>query len=234
VVVPDRFWLLRTLRSFAHELHSIPLPEIRLPYPNVLLNRNIYPKTIFLSQHLPVRRAKKANTDAHVPAPIFLPAYLVTIGRSNDTAPDGPGSEPYRTDLLTNAPTVTGTVAAVEGLVRLEAQIDAGPLQDITGTVTGGTYVFDPGPLPPGPYRITVRATDVRGGTGQESLDFRDNHPPVADAGPARTVDQGSHVSFDASGSQDGRGPAVRPRVALPRWQHRGRAFRPTRLSRRR
>jgi len=46
-----------------------------------------------------------------------------------------------------------------------------------------------------------------RGGTGLESLDFRVNHPPVAHAGPDRTVDQGSQVSFDASDSRDVEAP---------------------------
>ena len=44
----------------------------------------------------------------------------VTVGLTNDTAPDGPGSDPYRSDLLTNDPRVSGTATDDHGITLLQ------------------------------------------------------------------------------------------------------------------
>src|SRR5262249_19262179 len=113
----------------------------------------------------------------------------------------------YRTDKLTNDATITGVATDDNGVRKLEAKIDGGALQDITATLTGSTYRYDPGRLPPGPHRITIRATDTIGQTTDAVVDFRVNTPPTANAAGNRTTDEGSTVRFDGSASSDLEGP---------------------------
>lgn len=69
----------------------------------------------------------------------------VTVDLENDTAPEGLGVEPYRTDRLTNDSTVVGTATDDLEVVLLEAQIDDGGFTDITGALAGGCAGEPPG-----------------------------------------------------------------------------------------
>jgi hypothetical protein len=128
---------------------------------------------------------------------------VVTVGLVNDTAPTGPGSAPYLTDLLTNDPRVQGTTDDDEGVVKLEAKVDNGAFVDITSTLQNGHYQWNPGTLSHGTHQITIRATDTANQTNNAVLNFRVNTPPVANAGGNHTVGEGSTVTFDATGSTD-------------------------------
>src|SRR5262249_6541115 len=121
---------------------------------------------------------------------------MASVGLLHDTAPEGPGTEQYHFDRLTNDPTVTGTATDDLGVVLLQAQVDAGAFQAITSTLQNSAYTWNPGTLPPGPHRITVRATDTIGQTHDAVLDFVVNTPPVANAGGPHTVNEGTVVSF--------------------------------------
>ncbi len=154
-----------------------------------------------------------ANNDADVNTTIHILSVqltsgddappVVTVGLTNDTAPDGPGSDPYRSDLLTNDPRVSGTATDDHGITRLEVQTDGGPLVDITAALTNGQYSFDPGNLPPGPHLLKVRATDVLSQASESEIAFTVNTPPVAAAGGNRTVNEGDTLTLNGSGSSD-------------------------------
>ena len=128
---------------------------------------------------------------------------VVTVGLINDTAPDGPGTDAYRNDLLTNDPRVSGTATDDDAITKLAVQVDGGPFADITVTLVNGQYRYDPGDLAPGSHRATVRATDTLSQTAESAIDFVVNTPPTADAGGNRTVNEGGTVMFDGSGSSD-------------------------------
>ena len=128
---------------------------------------------------------------------------VVTVGLTNDTAPDGPGSDPYRSDLLTNDPRVSGTATDDHAVTLLQAQIDDGPFADITAALVNGQY-------------SSIRATCARdtspdgAGHGLPARKRRTpqsnyvvNTPPVADAGGNRTANEGDTVVFDGTGSYD-------------------------------
>ena len=136
----------------------------------------------------------------------------VTVGLLNDTAPDGPGSEPYRSDLLTNDPRISGSATDDHGITRLEVQTDSGPFVDITAALTNGTYSFDPGILLPGPHHLNVRATDTLAQTKESAIAFVVNTPPAADAGGNRTINEGETATLSGSGSTDAENPLFRYR----------------------
>ncbi|HMC64995.1 MAG TPA: PKD domain-containing protein, partial [Gemmataceae bacterium] len=142
--------------------------------------------------------------DVTVPTNDAPPA--ATIALQNDTAPDGPGTDAYRSDLLTNDPRVTGTATDDHGVSKLEAQADGGGFTDITAALVNGQYSFDPGTLPPGAHQITVRATDSAGQSTDALLNFTVNTPPVAKARVDKAIDEGGTAFFDASGSSDADG----------------------------
>jgi len=131
---------------------------------------------------------------------------VVTVGLANDTAPEGPGSEPLRSDLLTNDPRITGTATDDHSITQLQVQVDDGALVDITTSLVDGQYTFDPGMLAPGAHRLTVRATDTLLQTTDAVLDVTVNAPPVANAGGARTASEGDSLVFDSAGSTDADG----------------------------
>src|SRR5262249_5160242 len=57
---------------------------------------------------------RDTNTSVRIPCVQFpMPDQppTVTVALANDTAPSGPGSDPYRTDLLTNDATISGTAS---------------------------------------------------------------------------------------------------------------------------
>lgn len=75
-----------------------------------------------------------------------------------------------------------------------------------TGTGSAVTHSYPT----PGTYAVTVVVTDDDGATSVDATvvvvkapEVPGNAPPVAEAGPSRTADAGSAVSFDASGSSD-------------------------------
>ena len=154
-----------------------------------------------------------ANNDADVDTTIHILSVqltsgedappTVTAGLTHDTAPDGPGSDPYRSDLLTNDPRVSGTATDDHGITRLEVQTDGGPLVDITAALINGQYSFDPGNLSPGPHLLKVRATDVLSQASESEIAFTVNTPPVAAAGGNRTVNEGDTLTLNGSGSSD-------------------------------
>lgn len=128
---------------------------------------------------------------------------VVDVSLFNDTAPTGPGTEIYQSDLLTNDPRVTGSASDDQGIALLEASIDNGAFVDITDSLNAGSYVFDPGTLAAGAHSVTIRATDARGQTAEDTIAFTVNAPPVPDAGGNRTIDEGDTVEFDGAGSTD-------------------------------
>ena len=132
---------------------------------------------------------------------------VVTVGLINDTAPDGPGTDAYRSDLLTNDPHVSGTATDDYAITKLEVQVDNGTLIDITAALVNGQYSFDPGNLAPGSHRMTVRATDTLPQTTESTINFVVNTPPTANAGGNRTVNEGDTVLFNGSGSSDSDDP---------------------------
>ncbi len=127
----------------------------------------------------------------------------VTVELANDTAPDGPGTDAYRSDLLTNDPRVSGTATDDDAITKLEVQVDNGPFTDITAALVNGQYSYDPGNLAAGSHRMTVRATDTLSQTAESIIDFVVNALPMANAGGNRTVNEGDTVTFDGSGSSD-------------------------------
>jgi hypothetical protein len=127
----------------------------------------------------------------------------VTIKLTNDTAPTGPGSEPYRTDQLTNDPRVHGTAADDFGITRLEIMVDGGDFIDITDDLQGTVWAWDPGNLTPGEHMIKVRAMDTRDQTNTATLTFRVNERPRPDAGGDRITNEGQTLAFDGSSTTD-------------------------------
>ncbi|MHB8865246.1 MAG: hypothetical protein ACYC6N_22945, partial [Pirellulaceae bacterium] len=97
---------------------------------------------------------------------------VVTVDLFQDTAPEGPGSESYRTDLHTNDVRVIGTATDDQGVALLEVQTDEGPFADITASLTDGQYSFDPGALTPGLHTLKVRATDTLSQVTQGAITF--------------------------------------------------------------
>ncbi len=130
-------------------------------------------------------------------------APLATIELEADTAPLGLGSTPYQTDHLTNSGAVVGSVSDDNGIVKVEAQIDAGPTVDITSSVVQGHYRFEPTGLSYGRHQIRIIATDSAGQTGTASLEFRLNVPPTAAAGPDVIISEGAILDLDSSSSSD-------------------------------
>ena len=78
--------------------------------------------------------------------PDTLPSVTTTL--LNDTFPTGDAA--YGSDGITNDPRVTGTATDDVGITALAVQVDAGPFTDITASLSGDQYTFDPGVLAAG------------------------------------------------------------------------------------
>ena len=129
---------------------------------------------------------------------------VVDCSLANDTAPsDVAPDSPYRSDLLTNDPMITGTVTDDVGIAFLEAQIDSAVPIDITISLVGSSFQYDPGVLSPGPHSITIRATDTYGHLVTDTVDFTTNTLPLAHAGSDITIPEGTSAALDGSGSSD-------------------------------
>lgn len=127
----------------------------------------------------------------------------LTIGLLNDTSPDGPGTDAFKADLLTNDPRVKGTVSDDEAITMLEAKVGTGPYQDITSSIDSETYLFYPGLLPAGQHTVAIRATDDAGQTTEESLTFTVNEPPTPVVTGNGPINEGGSINLDASNSFD-------------------------------
>jgi len=131
----------------------------------------------------------------------------VAVDLFNDTAPTGPGTDAYRTDRLTNDPTVTGTASDDVGIATLEARVDGGAYQNITSTLSNGTFKWTPTGLAAGSHHVDIRATDTSSHQTVAGTDFRLNASPVANAGTNQTISEGGDATYDARNSTDVEGP---------------------------
>ena len=165
------------------------------------------------------------NTTVHIETVDVFGADVppqISAGLVNDTAPDGPGTDIFHTDGLTNDPAITGAVTDDIGISRLEAQVDSGVYQDILPLLSGEQFHFDPGTLAAGPHRVTIRVTDTSGQVAQAFIDFRMNQPPVARAGRRRHHQRRRDGCLRRQSIIGRRSAVVRPVVAVRRW-HDGR-----------
>ncbi len=100
-----------------------------------------------------------------------------------------------------------GTLVAFDG----SGSSDNHGIVDYTWTFTDGTLVTLYGVQPthrfdaPGLFVVTLKVTDAAGIWNEDTMivTVNDITPPVADAGPDQTVDEGARVTLDGSGSTD-------------------------------
>ncbi len=130
------------------------------------------------------------------------PLPAVTVGLLYDTFPIGAGA-PYTTDKLTNDSRLTGTATDNVQVTMLEASIDGGTYQNITTSLSGSNWTWNPGTLSAGQHTIAIRAKDNLNQTTTQNFTFTVNSLPTANAGGNRTTNEGTSLLFDASGSSD-------------------------------
>jgi PKD repeat protein len=103
-----------------------------------------------------------------------------------------------------------GTLVAFDG----SGSIDNVGVENYTWTFMDGALVSLYGDLPtyrfdnPGIFVVTLNVTDADGNWGTDTITVtvKDLTAPVADAGPDRTVDEGTVVTFNGNGSFDNAG----------------------------
>ena len=130
-------------------------------------------------------------------------ASVVSVDR---TPPELDGEAPAMVEVLDPIPF---TIEASDNLGTVLATLE---VWDPTGASLGKRPLLGPSPVAVttlasvlGTYTWTAHAVDPSGNEAfdQGIVESVDTHPPVADAGPDRTVVQGANVPFDGSGSTD-------------------------------
>jgi PKD repeat protein len=141
--------------------------------------------------------------------------YTVTLTVTDDDG--GVGSDTLKVEINNVAPTVEagldqevleGNSVQFNGSFTDPGALDTHTIEWDFGDENTANASLQPTHVytTPGNYTATLTVTDDDGGVGSDTLIVTvqpSNQPPVADAGGPYTVNEGSEVSLDASGSSD-------------------------------
>ncbi|MFP4524503.1 MAG: PKD domain-containing protein, partial [Candidatus Woesearchaeota archaeon] len=142
-------------------------------------------------------QASKEVTVLNNPVTLDLPSEVVLSKyEAGDSATETLDLEAYADDLETPDGELVFDVFSTQGLEGLQYGIDDGVL-----TLTAPSGVTGEG-------TITIGVDDTDGSTAEDTMDVEVTvdfvpEPPVADAGPDRTVETGETVGFDGGDSYD-------------------------------
>jgi len=145
------------------------------------------------------------------------------------TAPDGGTGPSVLTDIVEGTYLLSGPINLPNNPINTDSDLSL-----IVSADSNNNSPFEV-------HSIAVTIVGTGGGSGDTATGtiLNDDYAPVADAGPARTIDEGDGVSFDASattdadsttltyrwdvdgdGSYDENVTALRPVSHRPRWPH--------------